>query len=83
MKITDKLTLPDSWLWDFKECHGIRKLNISGEVLPAGNETAVLYSELFHYLVEEHKFLPTQICNANETGLSKWNTPLISCTTQV
>ena len=44
----------------FKEHHGIRELDISGEMLPADAEDAQQLSELFHNLVEEHKLLSNQ-----------------------
>jgi len=53
-------------LQNFKECHGIRKLDGSSEVLSADVEAAEWYSELVYNLLEQHKFLPTQIYN---TGL--------------
>jgi len=60
MKITDKCTFSDGLLWNFKEHHGIRKLDISGKVLPADAEGAQQLSELFHNLLEQHKLLSTQ-----------------------
>jgi hypothetical protein len=56
-------------LQNFKECHGIRKLDGSSEVLSADVEAAEWYSELFHNLMEQHKLLPTQIYSTYETGL--------------
>jgi hypothetical protein len=69
MKITDKCTFSEGWLRNFKQRHGIRKRDVSGEVLSADVEAAERYSELFRNLVEQNKLLPTQIYNANETGL--------------
>lgn len=37
-KISDKCSFSDSCLQNFKECHGIRKLDISDEVLSADVE---------------------------------------------
>jgi hypothetical protein len=41
IKMTDKCTFADSYLQHFKKCHGIRKLDISGELLSAHVEGAV------------------------------------------
>jgi hypothetical protein len=67
MEITDKSTLFEGWLRNFKECHVIRKLDISDEMLSADNDTAEQYNELFHYLAKQHTFLPTQIYDDNQT----------------
>ena len=54
---------------NFKECHGIRKLDRSSDVLSVDAEAAEWYSELFQNLMEQHKFLQTKIYNTYETGL--------------
>jgi hypothetical protein len=48
---------------NFKECHGIRKLDRSSDVLSVDAEAAEWYSELFQNLMEQHKFLQTKIYN--------------------
>jgi hypothetical protein len=82
MKVTDKGIFSDGWLQNFEKCHGIRKLYVGGEVLSADDEAAEWYSELDHNLVEQHKLLPTQIYNANETELfcSIYNNGTNNCT---
>jgi hypothetical protein len=47
IKIPDKCTFSDGWLQNFKECHGSRKVGISGEVPFADVEVTEQYSELF------------------------------------
>jgi len=69
MKVSEKCTFSEGWLRNFKQRHGIRKRDVSGDVLSADVEAAERYSELFRNLVERNKLLPTQIYNANETGL--------------
>jgi hypothetical protein len=66
MKITDKCTFSNGWQPNFKDCHGIGKLDVSGEVLSA-DEAAERYTELFHNLGEWHKLFPNRIYSGNET----------------
>jgi hypothetical protein len=56
-------------LQNFKECHGIRRLDRSSEVLSADVEAAEWYIELVHNLMEKCKLLLTQIYSTYETGL--------------
>lgn len=73
----DELKLPESeipnfskgWLHNFKIRHGIRKLDISGEIKSADSAAANEYKLTFENLVKEHNLSPTQIYNADETGL--------------
>lgn len=44
MKIPDKCSFYCSWLRNFKECHGIRKLDNCGEVMSVDAEAAEEYS---------------------------------------
>jgi hypothetical protein len=69
LKITYKCTFSNGWQQNFKDCHGIRELNISGEVLFTDDEAAEQHSELFYNLVEQHELFPTQIYSADETRL--------------
>jgi hypothetical protein len=69
IKITYKCTFSNDWQQNFKDCHGIRELNIGGEVLSPDDEAAEQYSELFYNLVEHHKLFPSQIYSADETRL--------------
>jgi len=69
IKISYKCTFSNGWQHNFKDCHGFRELNISGEVLPTDDEAVEQYSELFYNLVEHHKLFPTQIYSAHETRL--------------
>uniref|UniRef100_K7GDC9 HTH CENPB-type domain-containing protein n=1 Tax=Pelodiscus sinensis TaxID=13735 RepID=K7GDC9_PELSI len=57
------------WLRNFKDRHGIRKLDISGEQKSANHVAAEEYSAIFEQLVEEHRLSPCQMYNADETGL--------------
>ena len=54
MQVTDKDIFSDVWLQTFKECHGIRKPQVGGEVLSANDEAAEWYSKLCHHFLEEH-----------------------------
>ena len=69
IKITYKCPFSSGWEQNFKDYHGIRELNISGEVLCTDDEAAEQYNELFYSLVEQHKLFPTQIYSADETRL--------------
>lgn len=69
IKIFYKCTFSNGWQQNFKDCHGCRELSISGEVLPTDDVAVEQYSELFYNLVEHHELFPTQIYNADETGL--------------
>jgi hypothetical protein len=48
MKIPDKCSFYCGWLRNFKECHGIRKLDNSGEMMSVDAEAAEEYS-IGHY----------------------------------
>jgi hypothetical protein len=43
MKISDKCTICDGWLQNFKEFRGIGKMDVSGQVVSPAVETAELY----------------------------------------
>jgi hypothetical protein len=47
IKVTEKCTISYGWLKNFKDCHGTRKLDVSGEVVCADVEATEQYSELF------------------------------------
>lgn len=59
----------DGWLRNFKIRHGIRRLDVSGETRSADNDSAVEYKDTFESIVTEHALSPSQIYNADETGL--------------
>ncbi|KAK8391002.1 hypothetical protein O3P69_016979 [Scylla paramamosain] len=59
----------DGWLHRFKVCHGIRKLDISGESKSANLPSAEEFVDRFAKIVEEHNLTTEQIYNADETGL--------------
>lgn len=63
MKTSDSCTFSEGQVQNFKECHGIRKLDRSSDVLSVDAEAAEWYSELFQNLMEQHKFLQTKIYN--------------------
>ena len=54
MQVTDRGIFSDGWLQTFKECHGIRKLHVGGEVLFTDDDAAERYSELCHNFLEWH-----------------------------
>lgn len=69
MQITEPCAFSDGWLRNFKQRHGIRQLDISGETCSADADAAERYSATFSKLVNDHGLLPCQIYNADETGL--------------
>lgn len=72
----DELNLPetecvfsDGWLYRFKTRHGIRKLDVAGELRSADHNAAEEYKTYFDGFVEKHNLTASQIYNADETGL--------------
>lgn len=63
------LSFSKGWLHNFKVRHGIRKLDVSGEIKSADEAAANEYKITFQKLVDEHQLSPAQIYNADETGL--------------
>lgn len=59
----------DGWLRNFRKRYGIKHLKVSGEKNSADTEAAENYAEVFNKMVMEDKLLPSQIYNADETGL--------------
>ena len=57
------------WLNRFKERHGIRKLDVSGEQKSADTESADEFIDKFQKFVEENKVSAECIYNADKTGL--------------
>uniref|UniRef100_K7FJC2 HTH CENPB-type domain-containing protein n=1 Tax=Pelodiscus sinensis TaxID=13735 RepID=K7FJC2_PELSI len=57
------------WLHNFSYRHGIHKLDISGEQKSADHVAPEMYSAIFVKLVDEHGLSPSQMYNADETGL--------------
>ena len=69
MQISEPCVFSDGWLRNFKLRHGIRQLDVSGESESADVEAAERYSTTFSALVREHELQPSQMYNADETGL--------------
>ena len=59
----------DGWLKNFRKRYDIKHLKVSGEKNSADTEAAENYVEVFNKMVMEDKLLPSQIYNADETGL--------------
>ncbi|KAK9729139.1 Tc5 transposase DNA-binding domain [Popillia japonica] len=59
----------DGWLYRFKTRHGIRKLDVAGEIRSANRNASEEYKEDVENLVELHNLSASQIYNADETGL--------------
>lgn len=57
------------WLTRFKQRHGIRELDIRGEILSGDNSAAENFCKEFNEFVSRENLLPEQIYNADETGL--------------
>jgi hypothetical protein len=49
IKITYKCTFSNDWQQNFKDCHGIRELNIGGEVLSTDDEE--LQNSILNYSI--------------------------------
>uniref|UniRef100_K7FX56 HTH CENPB-type domain-containing protein n=1 Tax=Pelodiscus sinensis TaxID=13735 RepID=K7FX56_PELSI len=69
INISESCVFSEGWLRNFKDRHGIRKLDISGEQKSANHVATEEYSAIFEQLVEEHRLSPCQVYNADETGL--------------
>uniref|UniRef100_K7F7H6 HTH CENPB-type domain-containing protein n=1 Tax=Pelodiscus sinensis TaxID=13735 RepID=K7F7H6_PELSI len=65
LNISESCVFSEGWLHN----HGIRKLDISGKQKSADHIATEEYSAIFEQLVEEHGLSPSQIHNADETGL--------------
>ena len=59
----------DGWLKNFRKRYDIKYLKVSGEKNSVDTEAAENYVEVFNKMVMEDKLLPSQIYNADETGL--------------
>uniref|UniRef100_K7FJQ6 HTH CENPB-type domain-containing protein n=1 Tax=Pelodiscus sinensis TaxID=13735 RepID=K7FJQ6_PELSI len=64
MNISESCVFSEGWYR-----HEIHKLDISGEQKSADHVATEEYSAIFEQLVEEHGLSPSQIYNADETGL--------------
>lgn len=65
----EMLSFSKGWLHNFKIRHGIRKLDISGEIKSADEAAANEYKITFQNLVDQYDLSAPQIYNADETGL--------------
>ena len=71
-----KLNYPGSfvasngWLQRFKARHGIRELKIQGKKLSGDTDAVECFKKEFEQIVERHQLTPSQIYNADETGLN-------------
>jgi hypothetical protein len=69
MEINTECTFYFGWLSNFKNRHGIRKLDIAGEKQSADMKAAKQYSVTFEQLIKDSNLTDDQTYNANETGL--------------
>lgn len=69
MKLTEPCTFSEGWLTRFKDRHGIRKLDVSGEQKSADANAADEFRASFATLVSENGLTSEQVYNADETGL--------------
>ncbi|KAK3862648.1 hypothetical protein Pcinc_031507 [Petrolisthes cinctipes] len=69
MSIRESCHFSDGWLHRFKNRHGIRRLDVSGEAKSADLPSAEEFIDRFAKLVSEHDLTPEQVYNADETGL--------------
>lgn len=58
------------WLHRFKNRHGIRQLDISGEKLSSNSSIVVEYKQEFSAMVNSRKLVREQVYNCDETGLN-------------
>lgn len=69
MKITEPCAFSEGWLTRFKDRHGIRKLDVSGEQKSADVDAAEKFRASFANLISENGLTSEQVYNADETGL--------------
>lgn len=69
MKLTEPCTFSEGWLTRFKDRHGIRKLDVSGEQKSADVDAADEFRASFVKLVTENDLTLEQVYNADESGL--------------
>lgn len=62
-------TASSGWLTQWKECHGIRQLIVTGEILSADIKASDMYKISFEKFVSDKNLSPSQVYNADETGL--------------
>ncbi|XP_050065139.1 jerky protein homolog-like [Aphis gossypii] len=58
------------WLHKFKSRHGIRELQIQGELLSADLSSAENFKQTFQLFVEKEGYFQDSVYNADETGLN-------------
>lgn len=58
------------WLKNFKMRHGIRELDVQGEILSADNSAAMRFKEKFVSMTIEEGYTRDDVYNADETGLN-------------
>ncbi|KAG8245417.1 hypothetical protein J6590_108198 [Homalodisca vitripennis] len=58
------------WLKNFKSRHGIRELDIQGEILSGDSAAAEKYKETFSKLLKDEGYSLDLVYNADETGLN-------------
>lgn len=62
-------TASSGWLTRWKERHGIRQLTVTGEILSGDVVGSENFKVTFKNLIAKHNLSPSQIYNADETGL--------------
>lgn len=67
--IEGKFDASSGWLYRFKQRHGIRELDIQGEILSGDKDAAEEFVADFNKFVESENLLPEQIFNTDESGL--------------
>lgn len=59
----------DGWFRNYKRRHGIRFLKVCGEILSSDTSTITPFIHHLRSKMDEMKLLPSQVYNADETGL--------------
>lgn len=69
LKIKEPFNASSGWLHRFKKRRGIRELTIQGEKLSGDGEAMVEFCYELETIITENNLQPSQIYNADETGL--------------
>jgi hypothetical protein len=67
---TSDFKISSSWLKKFKSRHGIRELNIEGEILSCNSKSAEKFKEIFLNMIKREGYTKNDVYNADETGIN-------------
>lgn len=69
LKVEGEFHASSGWLYRFKKRHGIHELSIQGEKLSADDSAMVEFCYDLETVIQKHNLTPSQVYNADETGL--------------